>query len=290
MAKLSTTMSGGKTMKVQTFTSSGTWTRPEGVDAVEIFLVGGGGGGGGCDGSSYTRAVGGGGGGGRVIDGKVVDVTGTAVGQTIAVTIGAGGAGGNGTVGANGSSSSFGSVTAVGGGGGGNGVSSYIDASGADGASGGGSGIATSSDCIGGGGGGAGGDAQEVVLDVDSPYGRTNRMKYIGRGNYGGNGVVAPSTLSNLAVIGPPSGGSGIKGYGGGAGGSLTNGIYVKVGIGKDGGATGVYLGTTGTANGNNAIDNHGGGGSGGVVYNTSYATATGGNGGSGICVVTWYE
>ena len=36
----------GRKYKSQTFTSSGTWTRPAGVDVVEVFLVGGGGGGG----------------------------------------------------------------------------------------------------------------------------------------------------------------------------------------------------------------------------------------------------
>ena len=278
-------------MKVQTFTSSGTWTRPEGVDAVEIFLVGGGGGGGGCSSGSYSYAVAGGGGGGRVIDGKIVDVTGTAVGSGIAVTIGTGGAGGAaGASGGDGSASSFGSITAVGGGGGGLGSSSTTFTSGRDGASGGGGGYASNATMIGGGGGGAGGNAQEIVLDVDALNGRGARMKYIGRGNYGGDGVATPTVLSNLSVISSPSGGPGIKGYGGGAGGSLTNGTYVKVGMGKDGGATGVYLGTAGTANGNNAIDNHGGGGSGSVVYNTQYGSATGGNGGSGICVVTWYE
>lgn len=46
MSNLSQFFGGGK-RKVQVFTSSGTWVRPQGVDAVDVLVCGGGGGGGG---------------------------------------------------------------------------------------------------------------------------------------------------------------------------------------------------------------------------------------------------
>lgn len=81
---------------VQTFTSSGTWTKPTGCRSIKIRMVGAGGGGAGA--SSTNRAAGGGGGGGYLE--KILDVTSIA---SSTVTIGAagaagsaGGAGGNG--------------------------------------------------------------------------------------------------------------------------------------------------------------------------------------------------
>lgn len=95
---------------LQTFTATGTWYRPPGIEHVLTIIAGGGGGGSGGE----DAADGGGGGSGGVCKAEVVDVRG-ASSQT--VTIGTGGAGG--AFGANGSAgvaSSFGAlVTAAGG-------------------------------------------------------------------------------------------------------------------------------------------------------------------------------
>ena len=107
----------------QVFTSSGTWTKPTGINKVKVTVTGGGGGGGG--GNPNWNAKGGGGGGGTAIE--VIDVSSV---SSVTVTVGNGGGGGaanggggdSGDGGAGGTSS-FGSYcSATGGYGGTNGV------------------------------------------------------------------------------------------------------------------------------------------------------------------------
>lgn len=212
---------------IDTFTSSGTWTRPSWVTSVSYLIVGGGGGGGGDDVASRA----GGGGGGEV-------KTGTSSGlgsASYSITVGTGGAGGttSSVAGTSGGSSTFNSITASGGSGGGGST-----ASGASGVNGGGAGefgsAGSGSNHSGGagasnaGGGGAGNGADGGAASSNT-------------GGNGGNG-----TASSIS-------GSSVTYGGGGGGGGLTSG-----GTGGTGGG-----GAGGTGAGVNGTDGLGGGGGG---------------------------
>jgi hypothetical protein len=122
------------------FTSNGTWTKPAGLKSAMVFVgAAGGGGGSGARLAAGTNRFGGGGGGGGAFNIQLFDAS--ALGGTVAVTVGTGGPGGpavlvdstNGTSGTVGGLSQFGSVQAAGGSGGGGGST----ASGAGGGGGG---------------------------------------------------------------------------------------------------------------------------------------------------------
>jgi hypothetical protein len=233
----------------RTFTSSGSFVVPTGMTTANVLVVGAGGGGGSCTFALNPPGWSGGGGGG----GQVVNVTayGVSAGQTITVTIGAGGSSANGgtsTV----TGGTGGNITAAGGNGGAGGLSSGGGAGGASG-----SGVAGGTGVSGGFGGGGGGNGAAGANGTTS------------KGGNGGNGSTVTINGTGYNV-----------GGGGGAGGGGTAGT-LGTGATAYGGATGGMTnasGSTGTAN-----TGGGGGGAGGCG---SSSNVPGGAGGSGYVVI----
>lgn len=197
----------------QTFTSSGTFTVPEGVDKVYVILVSAGaGGGGGGKGASY----GGDGGGGGASAFSLATVVGTTPGGLVSVTIGAGGAGGAGGGSANGYNGGSGGVTTFG---------TVMVIGSTSGGSGGGSGAYA----YGGSGGGGG--------SIGSIGGNG------GVGSSGGSGTAGGSAVSGVGIKTVATGGLANSGGAGTGGTSIysdgSNGTATTTGTGGAGGAGG---------------------------------------------------
>lgn len=206
----------------QTFTTVGTttWTVPNDVSIVSVFVVGGGGGGGG--GSTGTSGGGGGGGaGGQVVSQSNISVV---PGSSISVVVGGGGSGGPANVnGSSGGASSFGAVSAAGGGAG----SVTIGAAGS------------------GGGGASGGTSGGAVTGGNGGPGTLRQGVNYGAGGGGGVGPFTESTTRPLQAgqspgPGQPSSGdggdessaaqSGDSSTGRGGGGGASKGVTVRYG------------------------------------------------------------
>ena len=287
------------------FTQVGThtWRVPDGVTSIQALVVAGGGAGGGN--------LGGGGGAGGVLYNSSYSVT---AGQTLTITVGAGGAkfatlqsGGTSN---NGSNSSLtggggGTLTAIGGGAGGGGSSSVAAVIGGSG--GGASGYGTASGAAGtagqGNAGGGGGNGSPA-------YGGG------GGGGAGGTGSAGSSSTGGgqggigvaYSILGAPiffAGGGGgscyvsgapASGGAGGGGGGGTNNTAYKVyggfgGSGLTAGESGLYWRETTTygpagicGNGGGDGGANTGGGGGGAPHQQFYAGA----GGSGVVILNW--
>ncbi|WP_313069726.1 glycine-rich domain-containing protein [Lacrimispora sp.] len=295
----------------QVFTTSTTWTVPNGVNQVEVFCVGGGGGGG--DGSYDTTgsATGSGGGGGYTI----TQTTNVSPGQQIPIIIGSGGVGylgGSYSLQRNGSPTYFGSIVAKGGYGGLGDILKHSTPTGKE--------TPTQLESAyytygnGGSGGGGGGGFEPDTRDhlYGTPWGAQG-------GSNGSNG--GQSALYNIIISGREDGenvygygdqvrewkqeggrgqgfstqafgnGTVYSGGGGGAGGGnwsfSKNGSHQNYGGG--GGWGGNYGGGGGGGGSTPAIDgvpNSGGGGGGGAGRQNSSAKRYSGAGGSGICII----
>lgn len=219
---------------IQEFTSSGTWTKPDGAKftIVEVLGAGGGGGSGSLTTGTYRGGGAGGGGGSRVI--RYFNAT--SLGATETVTIGSGGAGGvartvtdnNGLDGDTGGNSTFGSwATAYGGNGGGRGYYTSGQRSYA------------------GTGAGNGVDNQAIGwIFTSSAYGYGNGVGGMGASAYQQGNITSDATARG-----------GSSEYGGAAGGTVSEvaGNYWtgngggSLYAGAGGGAGGSYLSTTAT-------------------------------------------
>lgn len=261
----------------QSFTGSGTWTKPSNlsVNAKVFVQIWGAGGGGGSATSSGNGTASGGGGGGAY---KEIVLRASDCGSTETITIGAGGAAD--TVGGN---TTFGThATAYGGGGG----TAATNAQTIGGAGGGGSkavGASGASSSVPGAGGGYLGGA--VVANANGAdgmggggggSGTTGGSTGIGGGSVDGGGGGGSGNVTTAAGVG----GGSIRGGGGGGGG-------INTGSGGAGGASEIYGGVGGAGGGNAAGSvgtAPGGGGGGAGRFNSS--TSAGGAGARGECRV----
>ena len=187
---------------LQTFTASGTWYRPPGVEFVLVIIAAGGGGGSG----DRNENTGGGGSGGECKT-EIVDVRSS---SSETVTIGTGGAGGIGTnaAGSDGTSSSFGAhVTCIKGGGS----------------------SATVQEPSAGIGSGVGCNGYSGPTDGNGAYGLSGGNPGGGGGSYGAGG--APGNPGAAGTYGGGGGAGGLTGVRtGGAGG---NGICIIIPIAR---------------------------------------------------------
>lgn len=278
---------------LQTFTTSGTWTKPGGnPKSTRLICTGGGGaGGGGASVASGTAASGGGGGGSGFLIDTVIAAT--SLGATETVTVGAGGTAGTagstsaGGTGGNGGTTTFGTWISITGGGGGQGgaIGGNTGGGGSGGAISGGSPGSAGGGGAGGSPGGSTGGTNSGTLPISNLYSAGG-----GGDSTGSNGAAGAN-----AAYGPTGGGAG-AGLAASpvalSGGSTGHNVSNTTGNGTVNAAT--LFGGLGGSGGNSAIGTNtavsgtagirgGGGGGGGAALTTGTAGA-GGAGGPGFC------
>lgn len=274
-----TLTASGAQVQIDTYTGSGTYTKPSWAKKVEVYLVGAGGGGG--SGASLTQTsarFGGGGGASGGISWNTFDASQLPNSPTtVSVTIGAGGTGGaartngNGNNGVAGGSSTFGDYLQAPGGALGQGGTN----------TGGSAGTATAifvtSNQVAGTNGGQGGN-QSGGNDATSSRASTT-------GGGGGGGMNANATTGGAGGRGGGiSSGFRTAINGANAGTNATSVVeFMGINVGLGGGGGGAAT-TGGTAGGN--ASGYGGGGGGGGSSNDTAASGKGGNGSGGYCIV----
>jgi len=295
----------------QTFTSSGTWTKPTNAKTVEVICIGGGGGGGsGRRGAAATFRRGGGGGGGGALSRMVFPAS--LLGGTETVTVDAGGTAGaaqttdstNGNAGGAGGDTTFGNWVFAGGGGAGAGG---IEGTGTVTAGNGGSaarlGAYTSATAVAGQGaidgatagcaeyGGAAGGRNSTSDNQNGGFSGGSSMFggpggggggpccSDGKGYAAGNGGNTASYTTGGGASQPGGGGTG-AGPNGNAGAAPSSSLCGTGGAGGGGG---------GTTGGNGGAGGRGAGGGGGGGSSNGNASGAGGAGGAGIVYVITY-
>lgn len=273
--------------KIETFTSSGIWTKEPWAETVDVICIGGGGGGSAGRARSSATGAGGGGSGGAITRSTLNAST---LNLLETVTVGAGGAGGttDSMTGSDGGTTSFGShVYAPGGN---NGVAPGSTTGGAGGAAVGTTGLFQQPSTAGGGGGSSPGT-------VGGTPANSSTVQCTGGGGGGGadtdgpvsqNGGAGGSIIASSVTVSAVAGGTaGIAETSAGGNGNSLEWIY-GIPIGTGGGGGGGF-GSGGNAfNGGNG-GNYGGGGGGGGACDGSSVAGDGGNGAPGICVVVSY-
>ena len=261
---------GTPSVRVDVFTASGTWVKPEGAKSVHIFAMGAGGGGASGQVGSTTVQGGGGGGGGAAVD-HMVDAS--ILSASMAVIVGGGGAGG---------SPSYASPIA-----GTNGWDTSVSWGGEPYIARGGQGALNNIGAKAMSGfypGGAGGNSQAMGGVPENGAG----MGGSGGGNFSSGspraGGHSPHPLRYGTGTSESTGGAG--GAGGDAidtdAGSPYYQLYKYPGLGGGGGGFGY---NSNGGRGGNAGPGGGGGGGGGAI--TGYQSGAGGRGGDGIVVIT---
>jgi hypothetical protein len=300
IGKKNVTSSGGNV--ISTFSASGTHVLQSGTTEIDLLVVAGGGSGGAST-SGAIMAGGGGAGGFQNLTGQSV-----VSGDTIAVTVGAGGGASpapasSDVQGNDGSDSVYANpispITSIGGGGGGGGEDNAKD-DGRDGGSGGGAAYAYNSGSVKGDGtAGQGNDGGASSLTVGGGGGGAGAVGEAGGTGTnlvagGDGGIGSPSTITGTNVMYAGGGGGASYGKGtgtpdpqGGAGGQMYHGQggFGGGGFGNHAAHPSAHA-SGGAAGAGVANVGGGGGGSSGVAPGNVAVDGTGAAGGSGIVVV----